>query len=310
MWSKSHMVHGQQWMKKARNRRILRDFEDQLASDLFGPYGGTASMFCGMFIWYECKIYCKSWWLWPVQNGDGHFASALSPCPYLYPAAAPFHTQLALSAASMQCHVQCLIQLCQRSWRIGLGKGLGGTREWPWEPTWTQVRSTDPFPFAEKKRQEFYDDYLMQDNYKVKRFHALAKERGVPANLVSHALERKKARLVSIKPSSKVGNCNMRLLSFIIGIRLFVAHLAAPNQIFFLAPWAKSLPLAGSAHLFLCQSAVHWDKLYFGWCLGAQVFTALAVQLIIKQKELDTYGFIDSYVLKYILAPFGKPFGP
>ena len=188
--------------------------------------------------------------------------------------------------------------------RIGGNKRVAmGTNLNPSQIHWS-------IPLCGKKRQEFYDDYLMQDNYKVKRFHALAKERGVPANLVSHALERKKARLVSIKPSSKVGNCNMRLLSFIIGIRLFVAHLAAPNQICFLAPWEKSLPLAGSAHLFLCQSAVHWDKLYFGWCLGAQVFTALAVQLIMKQKELDTYGFIDSYVLKYILAPFGKPFGP
>jgi len=35
-----------------------------------------------------------------------------------------------------------------------LGKGLGGAKEWPWEPTRTQVSlnwSTDPFPFAEKE---------------------------------------------------------------------------------------------------------------------------------------------------------------
>lgn len=43
--------------------------------------------------------------------------------------------------------------------------------------------------------QGFYNDYLNLNDYKQNRFHTLAKSKGVPANMVAHALERNKARL-------------------------------------------------------------------------------------------------------------------
>lgn len=42
--------------------------------------------------------------------------------------------------------------------------------------------------------QGFYANFLEKENYKQSRFHDLAKRKGLPAVLVSHALQNNKAR--------------------------------------------------------------------------------------------------------------------
>lgn len=99
-----------------------------------------------------------------------------------------------------------------------------------------------PDELSVKQLKDFYNSYLLDGNYKVERWHQLARQKGIPANMVSQCLEKKKAPCVfnflnlrsrdnQFKAADVKDETNCQfLLKFMATVGLIVPKTAVPEK--------------------------------------------------------------------------------
>lgn len=145
-----------------------------------------------------------------------------------------------------------------------------------------QYNSIDSFDLF--MGQDFYHTYLIENDYKVTRFHELAQKKGLPHNLATQALAKKQARLVEKTLSSltgykidgrSTGTYDWPMISKVLG-QLAVCPILPANKILRTSheSYGKLVVvcrcvdvracgefkcLAGTMHLYLREPCFHWQ---------------------------------------------------